>query len=365
MGPTADDQPNPEKTSAFDRRVIDIINDGALALLLSIGHRTGLFDVMAERSPSTVEGLAEAAGLSERCLREWLEAMAKADIVSHDPSFDTYELPPEQAASLSRGASSKNLAALAEYVPLLGAMEDQIVESFQKDGRVPYDARPSFRQMISKAANESDRAVVATLADSILPLVPGLLDSLDSGIDVLDIGCGSGRAVNLLASTFPKSHFCGHDPVTRHIDRALNASFFRGLVNVEFWVKAVADLDEVARYDLITDFDAIRNQPQAGRVLENVARALRPGGNFLMQEVAASKDVDDGFGLPLDSALYTVSSMQRIAQCPAEANAGSGGLRSEETVKSMLLESGFESVIPHRLPHHVYNRYFVATKGGG
>ena len=362
MGATESRGPGRETADAFARRVLEIINDGALALLMSIGHRTGLFDVMAERPPSTVEQIAQAAGLNEPCLSEWLEAMAKAGIVSHDPDRSTYELPPEHAESLSRAASRGNLAALAEYIPLLGTSEDRIVQGFEKGGHIPYDARASFRELLSKATKESDRAVVATLVDSIFPLVPGLVEALRSRVDVLDIGCGSGRAVNLMARAFPRSRFWGYDSVERHIDRAMWRAFELGLTNAHFELKDVADLQEVDRFDFITDFDTVREQPRPKAVLQNIARALRPAGIFLMQEVAVSKEVDESFGLPADSPLYTVTSMQRMAEGLAEGNEVSGAFRSEQGLKSLLLAAGFDSVTTRRLPHHVYNCYFIATK---
>jgi SAM-dependent methyltransferase len=356
MGPASKEGPNREKPDVFAHRLIDIINDGALALLISLGYRTGLFDVMAQLPRSTAQEIADAAQLSEPYARKWLEGMVKGGIVSQDPISGSYDLPLEHAVHLL-GASSKNLSALAGFVPLLGAAEDQIVERFQASGHTPYDARPSFRQMISKAAHESDRAVVATLVEAILPLVPGLVDALRDGIEVLDIHCGSGRAINLMASTFPKSRFHGYDLFERHIDRAEWGAFRLGLTNILFHVKDVADMDEPGHYDLITDFDTLRDETRPRHVLENLARALRSGGTFLMQEVLVSSKVGERFGLPQDSPLVYAESL-------AEMHEGRGSPRGEQEVRSLLLESGFESVAVHRLPHHIYNCYFVATKGG-
>jgi SAM-dependent methyltransferase len=365
MGASVKGEPGRETAGAFARRGIEIINDGALALLISIGHRTGLFDLMADQPPSTVEQIASAGSLNEVCLREWLEAMARAGILSHDPDRSTYELPPEHAKSLSRAASPANLAALAEYIPLLGRIEDRIVCCFDRGGHIPYAARASFRELISKVTKESDRAVVATLVDSIFPLVPGLTEAAQSGIDVLDIGCGSGRAVNLMAHAFPRSRFWGYDPVERHIERAMFRAFELGLPNANFELKDVADLKDEDRFDLITDFDTVREQPRPNGVLQNIARALRPGGIFLMQEVAVSKEVDESFGLPADSPLYTLTSMQRIAEGLENGNEVSRAFRSEEGLKSLLLAAGFDSVTIRRLPHHVYNCYFIATRSRG
>ena len=70
------------KSEAFAERMIGILNDAALALMASIGHRTGLFDAMAGMPPSSSsEQIASAANLNERYVREWLGAMTVGGIV--------------------------------------------------------------------------------------------------------------------------------------------------------------------------------------------------------------------------------------------------------------------------------------------
>ena len=43
---------NQDETEAFADRMVDILNSGAMALMVSVGHRTGLFDGMAEMPPA-------------------------------------------------------------------------------------------------------------------------------------------------------------------------------------------------------------------------------------------------------------------------------------------------------------------------
>ncbi len=190
----------------FADRLVQIINDGALSLMLGIGHRTRLFDVMSELRPSTVESIARAAGLNERYVREWLGAMVTGRIVLYDPSLNTYELPAEHAALLTRSAVPINFASAMQWIAVLGGVEDQIVECFHNGGGVGYEAFHRFHEVM---AEESAQTVVAALTEDILPLADGLAEQLEHGIDVLDIGCGSGRAVCRLAAEFPKSRFVG------------------------------------------------------------------------------------------------------------------------------------------------------------
>jgi hypothetical protein len=66
-----------ERAEVFAERMLGVLNEGAIALMTSIGHRTGLFDAMAGLPPSTSYQIASAARLDERYVREWLAAMVR------------------------------------------------------------------------------------------------------------------------------------------------------------------------------------------------------------------------------------------------------------------------------------------------
>jgi 2-polyprenyl-3-methyl-5-hydroxy-6-metoxy-1,4-benzoquinol methylase len=348
------------KAEEFAERMLGVLNDGALALMTSVGHRTGLFDAMAGLVPSTSEQIASAASLNERYVREWLAAMVVGGIVEHDPENGTYVLPPEHAAFLTRAATPDNIAVTAQFIPVLASVEDRIVESFQKGGGVSYSAYMRFHEVM---AEDSGQTVVAALTDYILPLVPGLTRRLEAGIDVLDVGCGSGRTLNLMARKFPDSRFVGYDFSEEAIARARAATQEHGTTNVRFEVKDVATLDEEARYDLITTFDAVHDQANPAKVLEGIAAALREDGVYLMQDIAGSSHLHNNLDHPLGPFIYTVSTMHCMTVSLAQGGAGLGAMWGEEKAKEMLRKAGFGEVKLERLPHDIANSYFVARKG--
>ncbi len=83
------------KVEAFGGQLVGVLNGGALSLMISIGHQTGLFDTLAGLPPSRNEAIARAAGLNERYVREWLGAMVTGRVVDYDAAGGTYSLPPE------------------------------------------------------------------------------------------------------------------------------------------------------------------------------------------------------------------------------------------------------------------------------
>jgi 2-polyprenyl-3-methyl-5-hydroxy-6-metoxy-1,4-benzoquinol methylase len=347
------------RAEAFAERMLGVVNDAAIALMTSIGHRTGLFDVMSGLPPSTSGQIADAAGLNERYVREWLAAMVVGGVVEHDPANGTYRLPPEHAAWLTRAATPDNIAVAAQFVPVLASVEDRIVECFEDGGGVPYSAFERFHEVM---AEDSGQTVVAALTDHILPLVPGLTERLEEGIDVLDVGCGSGRAMNLLARTFPNSRFVGYDLSEEAIARARAEAEERDATNVRFEVRDAAALDEKERYDLITTFDAVHDQARPAVVLKGIAEALRADGVYLMQDIAGSSHLQNNMDHPLGPFLYAISTMHCMTVSLAQGGEGLGTMWGEEKALEMLQEAGFAEVEVKQLPHDFQNSYYIAKK---
>ena len=141
---------NQQQAEAFADRVVGILNEGALAHLVSIGHQTGLFDTLSMLPPATSGQIAEAAGLNERYVREWLNGMTVGQFVVYNPENQTYCLPPEHAATLTRAAGADNLALYSQHVSQLGAVETQIVDCFYNGGGVPYEAFQRFHEIMAE-----------------------------------------------------------------------------------------------------------------------------------------------------------------------------------------------------------------------
>jgi 2-polyprenyl-3-methyl-5-hydroxy-6-metoxy-1,4-benzoquinol methylase len=314
---------------------------------------------MADLPPATSHKIAKQAGLNERYVREWLGAMVTGRIVNYDPSDETYELPGEHAACLTRGALPANFAATMQWIAVLGGVEDKIVECFQRGGGVHYEAFHRFHEVM---AEESAQTVVAALTDSILPLAEGLDKRLKSGIDVLDIGCGSGRAVCRIAAEFPNSRFVGLDLCQDAVAAARAEAQRLGLTNARFDVRDVSQLGEKQRFDLITAFDAIHDQAKPDVVLREIFSALRPGGTFLMQDILASSRLENNLDNPIAPLLFTISTMHCMTVSLAQGGAGLGTCWGRELAEKMLADAGFQDIVVEKLPHDDMNYYYIARK---
>jgi SAM-dependent methyltransferase len=119
-----------KKVDTFARQMMDVLNKAALSLMMSIGHQTGLFDIMSNLPPSTSKQIAAAAGLNERYVREWLGALVTGRIIDYEPSVQSYSLSPEHAVWLTRAAGTENIASQTQMIPILAAVALKMFKKF-------------------------------------------------------------------------------------------------------------------------------------------------------------------------------------------------------------------------------------------
>lgn len=348
-----------ETTEEFAGRLIGALDAASITLLLSIGHQTKLFDTLATLPPATSVQIADAAGLNERYVREWLNGVVCGRIVDYDPTAQTYALPAQRAAALTRAAGPDNLARVAQFIPLLGEVEQKVIERFVHGGGLSYAEYPRFHTLM---AEESGEVFDAALVDLILPMVEGLPERLRAGADAADFGCGSGHAVNVMARAFPASRFTGIDFSEEGVAVGVGEAARLGLDNAAFVVADVGAYDAAETFDVITAFDAIHDQAHPKAVLANIYRALRPGGTFLMVDIKSSSRVEENIGQPFAPYLYTVSTMHCMSVSLGLDGDGLGTCWGREIATAMLADAGFGAVEVREIDSDPINFYYVAHK---
>lgn len=348
-----------KKLEAFGERMAATLNAAATALMLSVGHQVGLFDAMAAMAAASASEIAERAGLNERYVREWLGAVACAGIVDYDSRRDLYELPPEHAAMTTRSAGAQNAAVRAQMVAMLGSVEKKIVEKFRTGGGVPYPEYVGFSEMMSELHAP---AFDSGLVQSALPLVPGIVDALQRGIEVADIATGSGHAVNVMAQAFPASKFIGYDLSEEGIEKARAEAAALGVTNASFEVRDVAELGVRERFDFIVTFDAVHDQARPRQVVAAIFAALKPGGRWLCADIAASSNLGENLAHPMGAFFYTMSCMHCMSVSLAYGGQGLGAMWGVQQARAMFAATGFEELAVHAIPEDPVNNYYVARR---
>jgi 2-polyprenyl-3-methyl-5-hydroxy-6-metoxy-1,4-benzoquinol methylase len=344
------------RAEAFGGRMLGTLNGAMLALGISVGHRTGLYDVLSELDPATSEEIAERSGLQERYVREWLGGQLAGGIVDYDADAETWWLPREHALSLTRAAGPNNTAFLAGAVARFGEVEDGVTSAFREGGGVPWAQMVRIQEWQS----ELSYGYYHHALDAALSFVPGLVDRLRAGIDVLDAGCGHGHAALRVADVYPASRVTGYDQAEAAIGGARSQAETLGLRNAAFAVRDVADL-EPASFDLVLALDVIHDLARPYDALRAIRRALRPGGVFVMAEHALSHRPEENAGHPFAPILYTVSLFHCLTASLSEHGEGLGIAWGDEGIRAALGDAGFTGVERHALDGDPFNAYYVAA----
>ena len=265
------------QTSAdvYANRIGRTLNSGFVSLMISVGHRTRLFDMMATLPPMTSNDIAAASGLTERYVREWLAAMTTARIVQYDVRTGTYFLPIEYAAVLSRAAGSGNLAPAAQLLSMLARVEDAVVDGFHGGGGVMPEA---YDQMHAFLAEEKRQQIDENYVETLLELMPGMDLRLAAGASVLDAGCGAGVPITQILSE--RFDVIGVDLSETQIELAK-----KNVPEAAFLCKDMTQLDFPDNtFDGICSYYAIIHIPRGEHhsLFENFYRMLKPKGYALL-----------------------------------------------------------------------------------
>jgi 2-polyprenyl-3-methyl-5-hydroxy-6-metoxy-1,4-benzoquinol methylase len=366
---------NARKVEAFGTRMLTLLNNGATTLMISVGHKTGLFETMAALPASTSDELAVASGLHERYVREWLAAMYVSGIVEISKASgedkkeksggaaNRYKLPAENAAFLTWGRGPENVAVLAQYISLLSAFEGKTVDCFRNGGGIP---SAEFGDLKAVMAADSAQTIAASLVDWIVPMGgEQLVQDLQAGIDVLDIQCGTGMNLLTLAAQYPMSWFTGYDTDGANIQMAQKAAAKETLRNIRFKRCDILTTSELSSYDLITCFGSLVETGDPRGVLARAQAALRRGGTLLLQDVAASSDARANREHPAGPLMYTVSVMFTVPSSIAKTGndeKAMGTMWGNDSALRMIREVGLTCEGPKQLQDDHCNVFFFCTR---
>lgn len=355
---------DPVRAEEFNNRMEDLFNQMGLVLMLGIGQKTGLLDVLAGLPPSTSGAIAQAAGLNERYVQEWLACLACGEVVEYRPESETFALPGEHARWLAPkqptfapGGGFPGADLLSEAFGILYDVQSRVTDCFRLGGGVPYSTYGPFHELMYR---ERSAFFDRILLPSVLPLFPGWGKAMEQGAAVADFGCGRGHILHLLAQSYPNSQFTGYDISPAEIERARAIASRLGLVNLRFHLADVAGLEVEGVYDYALAFDSIHDLAQPERAAAVIARSLKPGGSLVMQEFAASSRLEENLDHPLGTWLYAQSVLYCMTVSLSQGGPGLGCMWGKERALEMLAQAGFGEVEVRRTEADLYSDYFVA-----
>ena len=293
-----------KKLEQFVFRAVDEVGATLNAALVVMGDKLGLYRALAGSGAMTPEELAKRASVSERYVREWLNAQAAGGYVEYDPQGGAYTLPPEQTAALTDEESPAFLPGFFQIA--LGAAIDspRVTEAARSGEGVGWhehnhDVYDGCERFFRPGYN-------ASLIPSWLPALDGVVEKLEAGASVADIGCGHGSSTILMAQAFPNSKFVGTDYHAGSIETARERARAAGVEDRVGFETAAAAEHPGSGDELVTMFDCLHDMGDPVGAAKQVRDTLAPDGTWMIVEPMAGDRVEDNLN-PVGRAYYGFS----------------------------------------------------------
>ena len=325
----------------------------SVSLMVYLGDRLGLYEAMVGGEELTSDELAERTGLAERWVREWLLGQAAAGLVTRTPD-GTFSLEPEgEQVLVDDSALSFAAGAFAGGLP--PDQLDGITEAFQTGLGV------SYHQMGDRTARQIDRMSKVWVSDyllnTVLPCADGVIEKLETGAEVADVGCGGAVSVEALARRFPNSRIVGYEPSGPSVARA--AGRLGDLANASIIQAGGEELPAEARFDLILTLECMHDMPFPDRVAAAIRRSLKDDGTWLIKDMRSSEVFEENLKNPVLALQYGYSiSGCLLSGTSVEGGAGFGTLGLHPRMMERIArEAGFTSFRVIKLeddPVHLY-----------
>ncbi len=360
------DAPDPDKLKFYSFSVFTQLNGAVTAGMIHLGDKLGLYNALAaEDDPMTTRELADRAGLDERWVREWAYNQAAAKLIAVDtdvaaPGDETFWLTPEATAVLASPDHPAFGMGMFHRFPQTMAALDAMPESFQTGVGHDYDSHgPEGAVGIERSFEPWNRH---HLIPTVLPALDGVVERLDAGITVADIGCGAGGAVLLMADRFPNSTFVGYDISRYALERAEHRRREEGADNVRFVDPRDEGLPTDGSVDLITTFDCIHDMTHPQEMIDTIAEALAPDGTWLLVDIKGRETfAENAEKNPMASLMYGISVLSCMSSAlsePGGAGLGTLGL-PESKAREMATAAGLTSFRTLDVDHSVNSFYEV------
>lgn len=334
--------PAPSDVETFVGKVVTDLSAALSGVLVNVGRKLGLYQAMADLGACTSVALAEATGIRERYVREWLANQAAGGYVAYDPKTQTYALPPAQAMVLAIEQSPVFMASAFEVAASFWLDEDLIVETFRSGEGLGWHAHN--HRLFCGTENFFRTGYRAYLVSAWLPALDGVVERLKRGGRVADIGCGHGASTILMAQAFPKSNFIGLDYHEESIATARKRAAWQGVTdNIAFETKGASEFDG-HDFDLVCFMDCLHDLGDPVGALARCRKALKPDGKVLLVEPYAGDRLEENLN-PIGRMFYAASAMACTPNSLSqEVGLGLGAQAGEERLRKVAQEAGFSNL---------------------
>lgn len=326
----------------LNNSINQILNDlgGAFSIgLVRMGTRLGLYKALRQHGPMTSHELAKEAELSERYVREWLSHHAASNYLTYDPATQCFSLPVEQAAIFADEDSPVYLADAFDCAAAYIGNQPKVETAFKTGGGVGWGDQTGC--LFCAVARFFRPGYSANIVEKWLPALEGVIEKLERGAKVADVGCGHGYSTVMMAEAFPNSEFVGFDFHGASIEEAGHHAHSHGrLDNIRFEVSSAKTFP--GRYDLVTCFDCLHDMGDPVGAASHIHNALKPGGTWMIVEPFAHDKLEDNLN-PVGRLYYAASTLVCVpASLAQEVGTALGAQAGEARLRDVALSGGFQ-----------------------
>lgn len=347
-----------------NERITDFANavyrDMAGAMAIGMGYlglKSGLFEALKDRDPTTAKDLAERTGLTPRYVEEWLNGMAAAGWLEHDEMNGTFSMPAEHGFLLASEGTDHFMGGLFLAGPSLLSHAPAVARAFREGGGVHFAAYDD--DWITALDLLNGGAYRNRLASYWMKQLPDAEARLAAGGRALDIGCGVGRVSLALAEAYPDAEVTGFDPDPNSIALARDAAAHAGNANATFTLGLITDIADEAAFDFAGMFDCLHDLAEPDATLAEIRRRMAPGGTLMVMEPRAADRLEDNAN-PLGTVYYGFSLFHCMTQSLARGGPGLGTCMGPARTMALLRSAGFSDV--RELPIKSQTNMFYAGR---
>jgi SAM-dependent methyltransferase len=331
------------KLNAFIGKMLGDLGGAFSVPTVRLGFRLGLFDALHEGGPATAPELARrAGGLTERYVREWALAQAANGFIDYDPAGESFSLSPEQSMVFAVKDSPVYLAGAFDLVAAMIEGEAKVENCFRTGDGVRWG--DSAGCLFCATGAFFRPGYVNNITQNWLPALEGMVDRLESGAKVADVGCGVGFSTLLMAKAYPASRFVGYDFHAPSVEEARRHAASHDMADrVSFEVAAAKDIAETG-YDLVTSFDCLHDMGDPRGCAGHMRRILKDDGAWMIVEPIAGDTPSDNLN-PVGRLYYNASTMICVpTSLDQEVGEGLGAQAGEAKLGEVIRDGGFTRI---------------------
>ncbi len=329
------------RLNEFIGKMLTDLGGATSVAMVRMGDRLGLYKTLNAAGPMTCDELATKNGVNARYLQEWLSHQAASGYLAYDPASERFSLPEEQAMVFAVEESPVYLMGGFDLAAAMIENQPRVQEAFRAGGGVAWGDQAGC--MFCAVARFFRPGYHNNLVAHWLPALDGVVDRLEQGAKVADIGCGHGWSTALMAKAYPKSQFVGFDFHDGSIADARAHAMAHGGGNLRFEVAKAKEIAE-RDFDLVTCFDCLHDMGDPAGAARHIHGILKPGGTWMLVEPMASDRLEGNLN-PVGRLFYAGSTMICVPTSLAqEVGTALGAQAGEARLTALVNDAGFASV---------------------